>query len=227
MLTPNFLGSGRCNFLHREVASMTCSKILSYLLAGLFSLCLIIPDAAAAVTLDASPASVAQSSTVTATWSGIVNPTATDWIALAPVGAAIGTYPDWVYVSCTKTAGSAAASGTCSFVVPSWISNGTYELRLFANNVFTLLATSNPFTVGPSNSPVVTIAVTDATATEGTPADTGVFTVSRTGSTTAALTVNYTVSGTATNGTDYQTLTGSVVIRCRPELSADHGDHHR
>ena len=54
--------------------------------------------------------------------------------------------------------------------------------------------------------------MTDGTATEGNAADTGVFTVSRTGSTTAALTVNYTVSGTATNGTDYQNLTGSVVI---------------
>ena len=69
-----------------------------------------------------------------------------------------------MYVSCTKSAGSAAAAGTCPFVVPFWISNGTYELRLFANNVFTLLATSNPFTVGPSNSPVVTIAVTEGTA---------------------------------------------------------------
>src|SRR5262245_35416374 len=42
--------------------------------------------------------------------------------------------------------------------------------------------------------------------------DPGVFTVTRTGATTAALTVNYTVGGTATNGTDYQTLSGSVAI---------------
>lgn len=36
--------------------------------------------------------------------------------------------------------------------------------------------------------------------------------ISRTGSTAAALTVNYTMSGTATNGTDYQTVSGTVTI---------------
>ena len=42
--------------------------------------------------------------------------------------------------------------------------------------------------------------------------DTGSFTVSRTGSTASALTVRYTLGGTASNGTDYQTLPGSVRI---------------
>ena len=40
----------------------------------------------------------------------------------------------------------------------------------------------------------------------------GVFYLSRTGSTTSALTVNYTISGTATNGTDYAAVSGSVSI---------------
>jgi subtilisin family serine protease len=62
-----------------------------------------------------------------------------------------------------------------------------------------------------SSLPVVSIVATDPTATEqGT--TTGSFTVSRTGSTAAALTVNYSVSGTATAGSDYQALAGSVVI---------------
>src|SRR6202008_884613 len=39
-----------------------------------------------------------------------------------------------------------------------------------------------------------------------------VVTVSRRGSTAAALNVSYTVSGSATNGTDYQTLSGTVTI---------------
>ncbi|MBI5774146.1 MAG: immunoglobulin domain-containing protein, partial [Verrucomicrobia bacterium] len=38
------------------------------------------------------------------------------------------------------------------------------------------------------------------------------FYVSRTGSTNAALTVNYTMTGTATNGVDYQTLSGTTNI---------------
>jgi hypothetical protein len=58
----------------------------------------------------------------------------------------------------------------------------------------------------------VTIAATDNTATEaGT--TTGTFTVSRTGSTSSALTVNYGVSGTATSGSDYNALSGSVTIQ--------------
>ena len=40
----------------------------------------------------------------------------------------------------------------------------------------------------------------------------GVFTVSRTGGTAASLAVNYTVGGTATNGVDYQMLSGTVTI---------------
>ena len=41
---------------------------------------------------------------------------------------------------------------------------------------------------------------------------TGLFTVSRTGDTTRALTVNYFVAGTAKSGTDYTALPGSVTI---------------
>ena len=58
--------------------------------------------------------------------------------------------------------------------------------------------------------PTVVVAATDSAA--GEPADPGTFTLTRTGISTAALTVNYTLSGSATNGTDYQTLSGSVVI---------------
>ena len=59
--------------------------------------------------------------------------------------------------------------------------------------------------------PTVTVAAADPTATEAG-VTTGTFAVSRTGSTAAALTVNYTVSGAATPGTDYVALTGSVTI---------------
>jgi hypothetical protein len=59
--------------------------------------------------------------------------------------------------------------------------------------------------------PTVTVTATDPTAAEN-PLDTGVFTVSRTGGTAAALTVSYTVGGTATPGSDYTALGGSVTI---------------
>lgn len=57
----------------------------------------------------------------------------------------------------------------------------------------------------------VSIAATDANAAEAA-ADPGVFTITRSGATTAALTVNLTYSGTATNGTDYTALPATATI---------------
>lgn len=59
--------------------------------------------------------------------------------------------------------------------------------------------------------PTVTIVATDRLASETGP-NKGVFTITRTGSTAKALTVNYTISGAAKNGVDYKTITTSVVI---------------
>ena len=59
------------------------------------------------------------------------------------------------------------------------------------------------------NEPIVTVAATDNSAKEGV--DNGVFTMTRT-TTSGALTVNYTITGTATNGTDYSTIAGSATI---------------
>jgi hypothetical protein len=59
--------------------------------------------------------------------------------------------------------------------------------------------------------PVVTLVATDDEAAEAGP-DPGVFTVTRTGPTTDALTVLYGVFGSATNGVDYVALSGRVVI---------------
>ncbi|MCI0535330.1 MAG: hypothetical protein L0Z50_08880 [Verrucomicrobiales bacterium] len=55
--------------------------------------------------------------------------------------------------------------------------------------------------------PVVTVSATDATGGEpGSGQGNGRFTFSRTGPTTSSLTVNYTVGGTATSGTDYAAI---------------------
>lgn len=58
--------------------------------------------------------------------------------------------------------------------------------------------------------PTVTLTVAAATAAEGGVA--GGFSVSRSGSTTAALNVSYSIAGTASNGVDYASLSGSVTI---------------
>jgi len=59
--------------------------------------------------------------------------------------------------------------------------------------------------------PLVSITATDSVASESGP-DSGTFTVTRTGGTPSPLLLFYTVSGTATNGLDYQSLSGSVTI---------------
>src|SRR4029453_8812837 len=63
-------------------------------------------------------------------------------------------------------------------------------------------------TVTITDTPVVTVSTPDATASEETPADTGTVRFTRSGKTTEPLSVHYTLSGTATPGTDYVPLTG-------------------
>jgi RHS repeat-associated protein len=106
----------------------------------IFGFALIGAAAHAATTLSASPTSVAPGGTVTATWSGIPTPTSTDWLALTTPGACNTCYLTYRYTN-------GAASGSVPFTIPSWVTPGTYILRLFANNGYTLLATSNNFTV--------------------------------------------------------------------------------
>lgn len=61
----------------------------------------------------------------------------------------------------------------------------------------------------PPNIVSITSSVPTTVEGSGSP---GRFTVLRAGDTTAALVVNYSISGTATNGTDYATLSGSVTF---------------
>ena len=99
------------------------------------------------VNLVVSPIIIQAGGTLTATWSGIVSPTPTDWIGLYQPGTDDRAFIDWIYVSCSKTPGITQASGSCSFNLPSSLAPGSYELRLLANDGFTDLATSNTFAV--------------------------------------------------------------------------------
>ncbi|MEO8679614.1 MAG: DUF5666 domain-containing protein [Vicinamibacterales bacterium] len=73
------------------------------------------------------------------------------------------------------------------------------------------LGTPTSATVTITEMPVVTVAAFDSSAAE-TPADTGTFRFMRNGSTAAALTVTYTLTGTALNGVDYQSLPITVTF---------------
>jgi Ca2+-binding RTX toxin-like protein len=66
-----------------------------------------------------------------------------------------------------------------------------------------------------STLPVITVAATDADAAEtllGTTPNPGQYTLTRTGPTTSSLTVNVSLTGTATNGTDYTTIPNTVTF---------------
>ncbi|WP_338429787.1 beta strand repeat-containing protein [Synechococcus elongatus] len=65
--------------------------------------------------------------------------------------------------------------------------------------------------LGGTTLPVISVIASDAIAAEGG-SNTGTFTLSRTGSTAQALTVAYTLAGTATNGSDFSQLSGSVTF---------------
>ncbi|WP_395753935.1 Calx-beta domain-containing protein [Prosthecobacter sp.] len=73
-----------------------------------------------------------------------------------------------------------------------WIKDNDYTNAVFVDTQVGTSGSSS-FTEGASTTPVK-------------------FYVSRSGSTTAALTVNYTIGGTATSGSDYTALPGSIVI---------------
>jgi PKD repeat protein len=61
----------------------------------------------------------------------------------------------------------------------------------------------------PPPKPILTVSITVSVTSEQSTTP-GVCTISRTGDISAALTARYTLSGTAVNGVDYQTLSGSV-----------------
>src|SRR5437773_86841 len=116
-------------------------------LAGGLLLCgiaLVSATAGAQTTLSASPTSVYVNSTVTATWSGIPAPSTSDWLGLFNPGA-----PSTGFYLYGSTATNGAASGSVPFGLQENATPGTYELRLFSNGSYTLLATSNSFTVVP------------------------------------------------------------------------------
>src|SRR5206468_2035862 len=94
------------------------------------------------------------------------------------------------------------------------IANGAHTLNAVARDAAGNVAMAAPVTLIVSNSvslPVITVAASSPNASRVGPTN-GTFTIIRTGATTNALTLNYTLSGTATNGSDYNSLGATVTI---------------
>src|SRR5262249_15605327 len=105
-------------------------------------------------------------------------------------------------VSVTIPAGQASATVTVS-PIDDLLAEGneTVILTLAANSAYSRGSERSATVTILDDEPTVTVVATDATAAEDvTGSDPATFTVTRTGATTAELTVNFTVGGTATNG---------------------------
>lgn len=113
----------------------------------------------------------------------------------------------------TFTAGSSTALLNVSTIDDnSFEGNETVVVTLSSGNGYSLGNTiSGTVTIADNDLPSVTMVATDASASE-TAGNSGQFTFNRTGNTDAALTVFYTLGGTATNGSDYNTLGTSVTF---------------
>ncbi len=86
--------------------------------------------------------------------------------------------------------------------------NGLNPSEVVNATINTNLATG---TIVNDDRPVIGIEIADADTAE--PNNPGQFCLTRTGITTADLTVKYSIAGTATNGTDYQNLTDTVTFK--------------
>ncbi len=156
------------------------------------------------------PASASPGSSFVATVSnGPGNPM--DWVALFPVGGSSATRIDWFYLNGQKTApGSGRPATTVTFTAPS--TPGIYEVRLFANNVSTLLATSAPMPVASAP----TLSIDNVSVTEGNSGTrTATFTVTLAPvNSSQTVTVNYaTANGTATTASnDYEAASGALTF---------------
>ena len=114
----------------------------------------------------------------------------------------------WLVDSLGRTLAQGTQTGTADEAISWAVYAGTYFVKVFqpaaGNN------TNYTLQVATTSIPaVITVAATDASAAEtatGVTANPGTFTLTRTGDLSQAITVNYTLAGTATNGTDYTNL---------------------
>lgn len=121
-------------------------------------------------------------------------------------------------VSVVIPAGSASATLTVSPVDDSVIEGTeTIVLTVAADAAYNVGTPSSATAYIADNDsttstlPTISVTAADPNAAEAG-LDPGVFTITRTGSTTNSLTVNFSLSGTANNGTDYNTLATSVTM---------------
>ena len=136
-------------------------------------------------------------------------------VVVAYSGAAANT-TDYVTLSTTVTipGGQSSANVTLTPVNDTLIEgpeDATITISTNAAYIRDAALQTATINITDDDTPVVSVTAIDASADEAG-RDPGVVLISRTGSTAAALTVYYGVSGRALHGTDYGALTGQVII---------------
>jgi len=104
---------------------------------------------AVAPTLDVSSSAGGE---VEVRWNGIAAPSAHDWLGVYRPDEPDGDYQAWAYVSCARLALVARAGGWCTLQLPASLADGTYEVRLLADDRLERLAVSEPVSVEASRS---------------------------------------------------------------------------
>lgn len=122
---------------------------------------------------------------------------------------------DYTHLSSPVTIAAGAGSVALTFTALQdrlLEGNETATLRLSANAAYALgTTTSGTVTIVDVPPPTVSLTVTDTAASEAGN-NNGVFTLNRSGSKTSAMAVSFTLSGSATNGSDYATLASPALI---------------
>ncbi len=105
----------------------------------------------------------------------------------------------------SKPAGSAAVLSNETSATPAFVADlpGLYVVELVVSDG--VLESAPDVAAVTAQIPLVSVDATDANAAEAG-ADPGTFTITRTGPTAAPLVVDYTIAGSATNGTDYAAI---------------------
>jgi len=111
----------------------------------------------APVTLTASPSQIARGGNETVTFANVPDPKKKDWIGFYRVGTGDSAYLAWLYTStCTQNdANPPRASGSCDFTNLDFDPNA-YDFRLFKDDGFEKLATSNQVTIANAMSGTLT-----------------------------------------------------------------------
>jgi hypothetical protein len=143
------------------------------------------------------------------------------WAATMDTGGNVIIYKNGQPVTTGTTAvPNVVKRNNCYLGLSNWTGDGHYagemdDVRIY-NRVLDPAAIAALAGGGGLDDINASLAVVSAVATVATTAlkttPPGVFTITRTGATTAALTVQYSLGGSATNGVAYNTLPGSVVI---------------